>query len=240
MELVYLQQKSIIMKKNEKDDFEVVKAQEQFSDSSLSDVSDSDEEKFDDSNDTLHSKAERVALGSLMLRKKSKQDLIDSGYNRYAFNDTDEVPRWFKEEEQRHNKAQLPITKEMIQEIKNKYAEINAKDIKKVAEAKARKKKKSLAKMEKAKSKATKIADSSELTNKQKSKQIEQLYKKSSKTVKPSKVYVVSRSFKNGKNNAAGAAKKGGGKSKVVDKRLKKDTRGLKRAEAKKGKAKKR
>lgn len=166
-----------------------------------------------------------LALGTMMLRKKQRNELLDSAYNRYAFND-EELPDWFLEEERQHMKPQLPVTKEVVQKIKDKFQEINARPIKKVAEAKARKKRRMLKRMEKAKKTATAISMSSDLTSKDKSKAIEKVFKKTQGKTKTGKVSVV--------------AKKGGNKNvntkkyKIVDRRMKKDDRKSKNDKSKK------
>jgi len=57
--------------------------------------------------------AETRALAKVMLRKKARNDILDGTYNRYAnFDDLNVLPNWFLEDEQRHFKAHLPVTKE--------------------------------------------------------------------------------------------------------------------------------
>lgn len=97
------------------------------------------------------------------------------------------------------------------------FREINARPVKKVAEAKARKKRRVLKKLEQARQKATAIADQEDISNKSKQKSMERVYKKALATPKKGKIDVV-------------VAKKGvgakGGKGRiVVDRRLRKDSR---------------
>lgn len=67
-------------------------------------------------------------------------------YNSYIlcrFASSDEpwdVPEWFLQDERKHRLKPVPVTKEMVEEYKQKWKEINARPIKRVAEAKARKK----------------------------------------------------------------------------------------------------
>jgi len=196
---------------NDDDDFDVVALES----------SDDDDESEDEY--TLDEKARMLAAGTLLVnQKKARQRMIDDSYNRYAFNDTN-LPKWFEEDENQNNKPMLPINKAMVAKIRDRLKEINARPIKKVAEAKGRQKMKMAKKMEKMKKKATVISDSSDLTEGQKMRQIEKLYKGMMNKAKPGKTYVVSKKFKKSRN---GNVKKGGGGGmKMVDKRLKSDKR---------------
>lgn len=173
--------------------------------------SDSDSESEDD-----HGKAEILAYAKKMLKKRSREGILDDAYNRYTFND-DNLPRWFAEDEKKHSKSEKPVTKEEVEAMKAQFREINARPVKKVAEAKARKKRRVLKKLEQARQKATAIADQEDISNKSKQKSMERVYKKALATPKKGKIDVV-------------VAKKGvgakGGKGRiVVDRRLRKDSR---------------
>lgn len=43
--------------------------------------------------------AETLALAKKMQRKRAREDIIDSTYSRYAFEDQDNLPTWFIEDE---------------------------------------------------------------------------------------------------------------------------------------------
>ena len=77
--------------------------------------------------------AETVAIAKQMLRKKKRQDIIDSSYNRYVFDERpSQLPAWFLEEESKHNKPQLPVTKEMIEAEKARLRGFDTKTPRKV------------------------------------------------------------------------------------------------------------
>ncbi|NXU14140.1 SPB1 protein, partial [Pardalotus punctatus] len=86
--------------------------------------------------------AEGLALGSVIATsKKARRDLIDDSFNRYSYNEEEgELPEWFTEEERQHRRRQLPVDKQTVEAYRQRWREINARPIKKVAEAKARKK----------------------------------------------------------------------------------------------------
>lgn len=100
-----------------------------------------------------NAKAEVLALARKMIRAKGRQSILDAAYNRYAFHD-DNLPEWFEEDEEKHMRPLPPVTPEEIEAEKARLRAIDARPIKKVAEAKARKKKRAVAAMAKAQAKA--------------------------------------------------------------------------------------
>ena len=97
--------------------------------------------------------AQQLASG-----EKTSYDLVDDGFNKHALKDRDGLPDWFLDDESRHDKPHRPITKAAAAAIKEKLRAYNARPIKKVAEARARKKFKQAQKLEKLKKKADILA----------------------------------------------------------------------------------
>ncbi|KAI3845501.1 hypothetical protein MKW92_033137 [Papaver armeniacum] len=194
------------------DDFEVVPAAITDSSDDDSSASSSSYESEEEDNDK---KAEILASAKKMLKKKQREALLDDAYNRYMFDD-DELPPWFLEEEKRHRQQLKPVTKEEIALMKAHFKEIDARTPKKVAQAKARKKRVALRQRENVKRKANAISDQTDITDMSKSKMIEKLYRKAAPK-RPKKEYVVAKK---------GVQVKAPGKGKVlVDRRMKKDKR---------------
>ncbi|KAJ1264130.1 hypothetical protein BS78_09G238900 [Paspalum vaginatum] len=196
----------------QQDDFEIVPAEpvrNEEDSSSSSDDSDESEEELDD-----YRKAEVLAYAKKMLRKKQREQILDDAYNKYMFDD-EGLPNWFLEDEKRHRQPIKPVTREEVAAMRAQFKEIDARPSKKVAEAKARKKRVAMKKLDKARQKADAIADQNDINERSKRKMIDQIYRKAMPK-KPQKEYVV--------------AKKGvqvrAGKGKVlVDPRMKKDKR---------------
>jgi len=175
----------------------------------------SDESSSEDESDyDTDSKAEILAYAKKMLRKKQREEIVDASYNRYTFDD-EGLPEWFVKEEKSHSQPQKPITKEEIEAMKAQFKEIDARPAKKVAEAKARKKRVAMKKLEGVRNKANAISDQTDISNQSKNKMIERLYKKAMPK-RPKKEYVVAKK---------GVQVKGGKGKKIVDRRLKKDSR---------------
>lgn len=183
--------------------------------------------------------AEAMTLAhQLASGQKTKHDLIDEGFNRYTFRDTENLPAWFIEDERQHSKINRPITKEAVLALKEKMKALNARPIKKVAEAKARKKMRAVARLERIKKKAGLINDDSDKSEKDKADEIAKLMRKVSKkqrnTQKVTLVYATGR-FK----GLSGRPKGVKGKYKMVDGVLKNEQRALRRIAKKHHKKKK-
>ncbi|NWI68260.1 SPB1 protein, partial [Todus mexicanus] len=124
--------------------------------------------------------AEGLALGSVIATsRKAKRDLIDDSFNRYSYNeDEGELPEWFTEEEKQHRRKQIPVDKQTVEAYRQRWREINARPIKKVAEAKARKKRRMLKKLEQMKKKAEAVVSTVDISEREKVAQLRRIYKK--------------------------------------------------------------
>ncbi|KAL2897129.1 AdoMet-dependent rRNA methyltransferase spb1 [Bienertia sinuspersici] len=191
------------------DDLEVVPAP--VTDSSDSSSDDESEEEYD-----TDTKCEILAVAKKMMRKRKRGEIIDDGYNKRTFDDRGSLPAWFEEDERRHNQPLKPVTKEEIAAERARFKEINARPAKKVAQAKARKKRAALRTMEKTRKKANSIVDQSDIPDRSKKRMIEQLYSKAATPRKPKKELVVAKK---------GVQVKAGKGKVVVDRRMKSDAR---------------
>ncbi|KAH0626823.1 hypothetical protein JD844_002063 [Phrynosoma platyrhinos] len=176
---------------------------------------------------------EGLALGEVIATsRKAKRDLIDDSFNRYTFNEEEgELPDWFVQEEHQHRRKPLPLDREKVEEYRQRWREINARPIKKVAEAKARKKRRMLKKLEQMKKKAESVVNTVDISEREKAAQLRSIYKKAGLGKEKRQVtYVVSKKGAGRKVRRPAGVK---GHFKVVDSRLKKDMRAQKRKEQK-------
>jgi|JI10StandDraft_1071094.scaffolds.fasta_scaffold33918_5 AdoMet-dependent rRNA methyltransferase SPB1 len=60
----------------------------------------------------IDSLAETLIIAKKMLRNHSRDEIIDESYRGFSFEDHDDLPKWFTDDEKRHNFKKLPITKE--------------------------------------------------------------------------------------------------------------------------------
>lgn len=175
---------------------------------------------------------ESLALAEEMIvSSKAKRDLIDDAWNRYTRGDEEDAPSWFRKEEDRFFRKSLSLDPEALRRYRDQQKELNVRPIKKVAEAKARKKKRALQRLERIKKKAETISDTPDMTEKEKTAHLRNLYKKSARGKKQEVAYVVAK-----KGRSSGRPVGVKGKYKMVDKRLKKDNRKKKQDFKSKGK----
>ncbi|XP_002924561.2 pre-rRNA 2'-O-ribose RNA methyltransferase FTSJ3 [Ailuropoda melanoleuca] len=177
---------------------------------------------------------EGLALGAIIASsKKAKRDLIDDSFSRYTFNEEEgELPEWFVQEEKQHRIRQLPVDKKEVEHYRRRWREINARPIKKVAEAKARKKRRMLKKLEQTKKKAEAVMNTVDISEREKVAQLRSLYKKAGLGKEKRQVtYVVAKKGVGRKVRRPAGVR---GHFKVVDSRMKKDQRAQQRKEQKK------
>jgi AdoMet-dependent rRNA methyltransferase SPB1 len=171
--------------------------------------------------------AQQIASG-----ERTKSDLMDETWNKYAFKDRDGLPDWFLDDEKKHDKPHRPITAAGAAAIKAKLRALNARPIKKVREAKDRKKFHAAQRLEKLRKKSALLNEEEGISEKEKASNIAKLMSKAAKKKPKKQVAVVVAA---GSNKAVAGRPRGvKGKYKMVDARMKKDMRGLKRAAQKK------
>lgn len=157
----------------------------------------------------------------LVNREKTRTELVNSGFNRYSLNSKDDLPPWFLDDEEKHYKSNIPITKEAVDALRAKMRALDARPIKKVAEAKARKKFKAAQRLEKTLKKAEGVNETTDLTEREKAKQIEKLLAKGAKTkLKKDIKVVVAKGANRGQKGRPTGVK---GRYLMVDSRMKKE-----------------
>ncbi|KAH9825227.1 Spb1 C-terminal domain-containing protein [Melampsora americana] len=174
--------------------------------------------------------AMQLAL-DLVNRRKTKDQLVDSGFRRDAFFDEkDQLPPWFLDDEMRHFREHVPVTKEAVKILRDKMRALDARPIKKVAEAKGRKKLRTLRRIEKMQNKANLLNANNDLTEKEKSGEIEKLMNRMSKNPKQKNEVkvVVAKGLNRGQKGRPKGVK---GRYKMVDPRGRKELRAKKRKE---------
>jgi AdoMet-dependent rRNA methyltransferase SPB1 len=163
-------------------------------------------------------------------QKQAKKDLVDESFNRYAFKEDGALPRWFLDDEGKHNRPQKPITKEGVALLRNKQRELDARPIKKELEAKGRNRQRIMRKIDAMKKKAAVIADSEDMGERQKSEQIQKLLAKAGKPQKKERKLVIARGSNKGVKGRPKGVK---GHYKMVDSRMKKEVRAERRRKQK-------
>ncbi|CEH12725.1 -domain-containing protein [Ceraceosorus bombacis] len=180
--------------------------------------------------------AEAMTLAQqLVNREKTKSDLIDMGFSKHNFAEkTADLPAWFLEDEGKHYKANVPITKEAMAALRARQRALDARPIKKIAEAKARKKFKAAQRLEKARKKADNLNDTVDVSEREKAKDIEKVLSKANKPTKKRQITTV---VARGPNRGLKGRPKGvKGRYRLVDRRQKKEMRAQKRRDKKAGK----
>ncbi|KAF2462134.1 Spb1 C-terminal domain-containing protein [Lineolata rhizophorae] len=176
--------------------------------------------------------AEAMTLAhELATGKRSRSALVDDGFNKYSMRDAEGLPAWFLDDEQRFDRgSQKPISAAAAAAVRDKLRALNARPIKKVREAKARKKMKAARRLEKLRKKSAVLAEEEGISERDKAEGIAKLMAKAAKAgeKKRNKVKVVVA--KGGNRGLKGRPKGTKGRYKMVDARLKKDMRAQKRA----------
>ncbi|KAK8869823.1 AdoMet-dependent rRNA methyltransferase SPB1 [Kwoniella newhampshirensis] len=212
------------------DDFEIV-PQEPEDDGTAWDVDDEDQDEVKKKiiKDKGLLTAEAVTLATALVnRQVTASQLVDQGFNRLSGHNKDGLPSWFLDDETKYYKPNIPITKEAVDALRDKQRALDARPIKKVAEAKARKKFKTMQRMEKAKKKADGVMESEEMGDGEKARQVRRMLAKAAKgkeKAKDKKVVVAKGIHKGVKGRPKGVK----GKYKIVDARMRKEVRALKR-----------
>ena len=94
--------------------------------------------------------AEAMALAQqIAVNRSSSRSFADDAYNKNAFDDQRDLPSWFLDDEREFNTPVRPKTAEAIAAIKKKVQGLNSRPIKKVREAKQRKKQRAARRLQK-------------------------------------------------------------------------------------------
>lgn len=154
--------------------------------------------------------AEELAIGENMVAsKKRKRDLMDAGWNRFMTDDAG-LPDWFVKEEEMHMRRQVELDPATVEKYREREKELNVKTIKKVVEAKARRKRRVAKQMDKARKKASALMDNEDVGNREKANEIRKMYKKAAAAGKKKEVkYVVAKKHQAGKRASRPAGTKG-------------------------------
>lgn len=179
--------------------------------------------------------AEAVSMAhALVNRQMTKTDLVNQGFNRHSFNDKSGLPEWFLEDENKHYRSNMPLSKEAVEALRARQRALDARPIKKVAEAKARKKHRAALRLERAQKKADAINENADLTEREKAENISKIMARSGKkTQKQAPQLVVARGPNRGIKGRPTGTK---GRYRMVDRRMKKELRAQKRIDKRDGK----
>ncbi|KAF8601772.1 FtsJ-domain-containing protein [Ceratobasidium sp. AG-I] len=175
---------------------------------------------------------EAVTLAQqLVNRQTTKTHLLNSGFTRYSLNSQDALPPWFLDDERKHYKPNLPITKDAVLALRAKQRALDARPIKKVAEAKARKKMRAHQRLEKAMSKAEGLVAGDDMTEKEKAAAVDKVMRKGMSTGAKKKKEIKVVVAKGPNKGVKGRPKGVKGRYAMVDARMRKEVRAKKRKE---------
>ena len=134
--------------------------------------------------------AEVLAVSRKMLRKKSRQQILDMVYDKTGIGDNTNLPKWFVEDEKKHHKKIPMVSKEdiqvfLIQRERDRIAVLNNVLPKKVWEYKMRKKKRFIESLKKARKQSEQVIDNNMFTPLAKAREVRTIYRKAMKKNKP-------------------------------------------------------
>ncbi|KAL1405295.1 AdoMet-dependent rRNA methyltransferase spb1 [Vanrija albida] len=172
--------------------------------------------------------AEAVSIAHRLANRQTTADkLIDEGFNRLSTHNKDGLPSWFLDDESKFYRPNIPITKEAVDALKERQRALDARPIKKVAEAKWRKKLKAHQRLERAKKRADGVMETEDLNDGEKARQVSKLLRRAAAGEKhKERKVVVARASNKGIQGRPKGVK---GKYKMVDARMRKEVRALKR-----------
>lgn len=182
--------------------------------------------------------AEAMTLAqSLASGQVKSSDMVDDSFNKHAFlgdpANSYGLPEWFLDDEKSHSKPHMPTTKAAAQAIREKLRALNARPIKKVREAKGRKKMRAAARLEKLKKKSALLLEDEGISEKDKATSLARMMARAAKKSKSKKQSVKVVVARGGNRGISGRPRGVKGKYKIVDPRLKKDARAEKRLKKK-------
>lgn len=129
-------------------------------------------EKMNNEPKLILNKNELAIASELIKSRKRKRDLMNDAWNRYMHDDIDMVPSWFKKEEETYCRKPINIPVENSKPLKDNKSIQN----KKALEAKARKKKRTLRRLERARIKAESLTEDPSMSNKEKAEYIRRYF----------------------------------------------------------------
>lgn len=142
---------------------------ESSSDEEAEKLSRKEKKKYAKCGEEIRLDATGLAVGEKMVQSgRVKREMVDEGWNRHTRGD-ENPPSWFRDDENKFNKRPSLLDHAVVAKYKNQMKELNVRPAKRVAEAKARKKKRTLRRMEKMKKRAESIHDAPDMSEKEKS-----------------------------------------------------------------------